>query len=295
MPDRFARASAWVGPPAYFFWPYPLELQTTDYWRVRGNTNLLVDNALDLPYEVNFGTIDELVPVGGSIHQVIGFLGAGDPIRSYQYLADDHLSFAAHDHWEHTRDWLADNRIDHRPVRVRYVRYPSMDLPQYGLRFDHAYWVSDIQVRYAPAVDDFGEIDATTYGLGGHDRAASTPTSTLEPPSGGNSPATVVDQHAVDGPAIQRRNGLRALLRNIGSVRLGLAAMGIDPGATITADLAGDGATTLHLTGRFPSGVSGRLDGAPVAVVREPGGVRVTVTLTHQTLDQPQQLVVGRL
>jgi hypothetical protein len=71
--------------------------------------------------------------------------------------------------------------------------------------------------------------------------------------------------------------------------------MGIDPGATITADLAGDGATTLHLTGRFPSGVSGRLDGAPVAVVREPGGVRVTVTLTHQTLDQPQQLVVGRL
>jgi hypothetical protein len=295
MPDRFARASAWVGPPAYFFWPYPLELQSTDYWRERGNTSLLVDNALNLPYEVNFGTIDELVPVGGEIHQVIGFLGSDDPIRSYQYLADDHLSFAAHDQWAHTRDWLGDHRIDHHPVRVRYIRYPSMDLPQYGLRFDHAYWVSDLEVRAAQAVQDFGEIDATTYGLGGHEHAVSTPVMTVAPPSGGNSPATVVDQHVTDGAAISRRNGFRAMLRNIGSVRLNLSDMGIDPAATITADLAGDGQTTLRLAGVFPAGVSARLDGIAVPIVREAGGVRITVGLTRQTLDSPHRLVVGSL
>jgi predicted esterase len=288
MPDRFARASAWVGPVAFFFYPFPLPLQTSDEWRVRGNMNLLVDNALDLPYEINNGTIDELVPIGGFIKTVGDFTTAGNPFRSYQHAADDHLSFAARDQWGHARDWLGDARIDRNPIRVRYKRYPSMDLPRYGLKFDRAYWMSDLGVRDARAVDAWGEIDATTLGKGGHERAMSAPRITEElAPSAGISPATVVDQHVVDGPAITRANAFRALLRNVGSVRLDLARMGIDPRDTVTAAVAGDGPTTLRLAGTFASGVAATLDGAPVPITREPGGLRITVDLTGGRPDLP--------
>jgi hypothetical protein len=105
----------------------------------------------------------------------------------------------------------------------------------------------------------------------------------------------VSDQHVVDGAPIAQRNGFRATLRNIGSVRLALGDMGLDPARTITADLAGDGPTTLHLAGTFPRGVSARLDGIAVPVARESDGLRISVTLVAGTLDNRQTLVVGRL
>jgi prolyl oligopeptidase family protein len=287
MPDRFARASAWVGPVAYFFYPWPLPLQTREDWRVAGNMNLLVDNALNLPFEIVNGTVDELVPVGGFMKTVADFTTAGNEFRSYQHALDDHLSFAASDQWGHTQDWLGDERRERNPLRVRYKRYPAMDLPADGLRFDRAYWVSELEVRDASAPDSWGEIDTTTLGRGGHERDVSPPTITQQTVPG-NSPATVVDRHFVAGAPIQEANGFRATLRNIGAVRLDLERMGIDPGDPVTGTLAGDGPTILRLTGRFAAGTIARLDGRPVPVGRDPDGVRVTVDLTGGRPDLPQ-------
>ena len=68
MPDAFVRAAVYVGPPAYYLWPYPLPLQSSDEWRVAGNTQLIAENGLNLPFEINHGNLDELVPIGGVLH-----------------------------------------------------------------------------------------------------------------------------------------------------------------------------------------------------------------------------------
>ncbi|MBI5103379.1 MAG: prolyl oligopeptidase family serine peptidase [Solirubrobacterales bacterium] len=282
MPDRFARASVYVGPPAYSIWPYPAPVQSTPEWLVPGNTNRLVRNALNLPYEVVHGNADELVPVGGVQQQVDDLMAAGTDVTFYRHSADDHLSFILADRWDRTRRFLGDARITQRPERVRFRRYPSMDLKQYGLTFDRAYWASRIEVRDAPSADSWGEVDAATYALGGWKREVGE--KTVEPgvAIGGLSPATVTEQHAVRGPRIARRNAFDATLENVKGVRFDLARMGVNKFKLVVATLRGDGETTIRLTGRFPR-VRARLDGELVRAVRVPGGLRLTLPLTKAT------------
>jgi dienelactone hydrolase len=279
MPDRFARASVYVGPPAYYQWPYPLPVQSTPEWLVPGNTNRIVGNALDLPYEVVQGNADELVPVSGVQKQVDDLMAAGVDTTFYRHAADDHLSFILADEWARTRDFLGTPRIDRNPVRVRYRRYPSMDLPRYGLRFDRAYWASEIDVRDARAADSWGEIDATTLGRGGHERVPGPKTTKPGVNIGGLTPAVVTERHQVDGDALPQANAFRATLRNLAGVRLATGRMGLHPRRRLTAALRGDGTTRLTLAGRFPARTRARLDGRRVKVTRVEGGIRLALRL----------------
>jgi len=279
MPDAFVRASVYVGPQIYSVWAYPLPPQTSPEWAVRSNTDLLVDNALDLPYEVVDGNADELVPISGVEHQVQSMVTAGDVVRFYDHATDDHFSFILADQWAHTRDWLGTGAIDRTPARVRYKRYPSMDFPKQGLVFDHAYWVHDIQVRNAAHEDDWGEIDATTFARGGTERRTEQTTSTY-PAGSGLSPAVVLDQHLVPGEPLPQRNGFEAAFTNLSSVQLDTAAMGLDPSRTVEATLRGDGPITLHLAGAFPRGVRATVNGATASLTREAGGLAVGLTLS---------------
>ncbi|MDQ4041573.1 MAG: prolyl oligopeptidase family serine peptidase, partial [Actinomycetota bacterium] len=266
MPDRFARASSYVGPPAYPIWPYPLPPQSPPEWRIAGNANLLVENALNLPFEVVAGQADELVPITGVQKQVDDLLAAGTDLRFYRHLADDHFSIVLADRWERTRDFLGRAARDRAPVHVRYVRYPAMDLPRYRLRFDRAYWVSGVEVRAAKTPEASGAVHATTFGRGGHERAVTRPKTTVTRAGGGVSPALRTEQRVVEGPRITERNGFRARLRNLDAIRFDTAGMGLDPGRPITAELRGDGRTKLWLLGRFPRGTRAFLDGKPLAL-----------------------------
>src|SRR5207249_8530624 len=136
-----------VGPPAYQLWPYPGAIQPGGHDSEIGDTNLVVDNAHDLPYEINHGNADEIVPVEGVQHQVDTFQAAGNAYTFYRHSANDHLLFILNDEWSHTRDFLGTARRNKNPVEVIYRRYPAVDEPRNGLRFDRAYWVSGIQVR----------------------------------------------------------------------------------------------------------------------------------------------------
>ncbi|HEY2637590.1 MAG TPA: hypothetical protein VGI54_09400, partial [Solirubrobacteraceae bacterium] len=278
-PDAFARAAVHVGPPAYFSWAYPAPLLSTPQWQVRGNTNLIVDNGLNLPYEINHGNADELVPITGVVHQADTFQAAGGPYRFYHHVTDDHLSFLLSGDFVHTSAWLGSFQRVTKPVRVRYKHYPSMDLPADGLRFDHAYWVRDIAVRSAKSVDSFGEVDATTAGLGrAAPRAVSDPTTVIGP-GAGISPATVTGQHLAPGAPTPRRNAFTATLTNIRSLRLVISRMGLHAGKPLTATLGGDGATTIVLGGDF--GGPARLDGRKVALRHAHGRTSVTVDLAR--------------
>ncbi|HVL95052.1 MAG TPA: prolyl oligopeptidase family serine peptidase, partial [Solirubrobacteraceae bacterium] len=279
MPDRFARASVYVGPPAYGLWAYPLPPSGDDpQWTVRGNTNPLVGNALNLPYEIVSGQLDELVPYTSVQHQADTFKAAGNAYALHQHVADDHFSFLLADRWGHTREFLGDARVERNPVRVRYTRMPSQDLPKYGLRFDRAYWVSSIEVRDAATEDATGTVDATTFGLGGTERVPVASTGP-DPEPVGISPAVVQRQVLEPGAPIERRNGFRAALGNVSGVGFDLRRMGLSPRRGLTAALTGDGTAKLRLRGRFPRGVRVTVDGAPATFRRARRELRVIVAL----------------
>jgi predicted esterase len=290
MPDRFTRAASYVGPPAYYQWPYPAPVQSTDFWRVRGDTSRLVDNALNLPFEIVHGNLDELVPVAGVVHQADLFKQAGDEYRFYHHQADDHLSFILADHWEHTRDWLGTGRRVVNPERVRYRRYPSMDLPQYGFRFDRAYWVSGLEVRDRSAGDAAtGEIDLRSYGRGLTPTAMKAETR-AEAAGAGLSPALVTGQQLETAPATGARNAFGGTLQNVGTVTLDLARMGLESARPLTGELSGDGTTTLRLRGAFTDATRATLDGVSVSVRRVPGGIELDAALAGPLM---HTLVVG--
>ncbi len=293
MPDAFTRASVYVGPPAYYYWPYPLPLQSTPEWQVPGNTNLIVDNGLNLPFEVNHGNMDELVPVAGVVHQTDSLRAAGDPYRFYHHFSDDHNSFiVAANQWPHTRDWLGGPglRRNLSPVRVRYKRYPSMDLKRAGLHFDGAYWVDGMVVRHATQPADFGEIDATTEALGRKPPTLIDEGTSLYTGPTGVSPATVTGQHYEPGAAAAKRNAFTAKLTNLKSLLFRTGRMGLDTGRPISAELTGDGTTALRFSGLRCLGAA-TLDGQRVSRGTGRRGAIVTVTLdpgsSHRLLLDP--------
>ena len=248
MPDRFSRAAVYVGPPAFRMWPYPLPVQSTPEWEVPGNTNLIVENALNLPFEITHGNGDELVPVSGVQRHADTFLEAGNAIDFYRHSADDHFSFFLGDEWAHTRDFLGTFPRERTPQRVRYRRYPSMDLPQHELVFDGAYWVDGIVVRDASARDASGLVDATTHGRGGR-RLVAERAETI-PVSGPTTPGTLTRQERVEGEEIEARNGFEVTLRNVSEARFDLGAMGLDLARPLRVEVDSDGPAALILGDR---------------------------------------------
>jgi hypothetical protein len=293
MPDAFVRTAVHVGPPAYFLWPYPAPLQTTNDWRVAGNTNLIVENGLNLPYELNYANFDDLVPIGGALHQADTFRQAGNPYRLYHHTADTHSSFILlANEWSHTAAWLGRGRRDLSPMRVHYVRYPVMDIRRAGLVFDGAYWVDGMEVRRQDSPADFGRVDATTFGRGGRMPRLVPEGSRLDADAGGVSPARVSGQHYEPGERIRERNAFEAELDNLAGIEFDSRRMGLNPRRPVRAKLSGDGRTVVRFSGDWPGRVRARLDGEAVPVRSlEDGSVALALRLAP---GEPHRLTVRR-
>jgi hypothetical protein len=281
MPDRFAKASVYVGPPAYQLWAYPAPPEPGDRFTAIGNTNDIVANGYDLPYEINAGNNDELVPISGVQHQADTFQQAGNAYVFYRHTANDHLSFILNDEWSHTRDFLGTGRRVVNPVEVRYKRYPAVDEPQNGLRFDRAYWVSAIRVRgNQKDATNSGTVDAITHGLGGHLKKP-----VVELPqavAGPVSPGTKFEQRQTPGAAIAKANALDLKLQNVTGAAIDLRRIGLTMKRSLKLHLENDAAVDLTLRGPYTkvSVVGGTLTKTPGGVVLHvPAGKR-DLTLT---------------
>jgi dienelactone hydrolase len=279
MPDHFAAAAPYVGPPAYQIWFPPGPPQPSGPYQFIGQTNNIIYNGLDLPFEINNGALDELVPVLSAEEQAQTFRELGRPHTYYLYPTADHFALIGADEWGHTRDFL-----DAHPVRnlnqieVAFRYYPSMDLPSLGLRFDGAYWVDRLALRNNANQQSFGQVDAVTFAQGGNrtlpqDFSSNYPGPVL--------PATVRGTNRVPGGPITQRNGFQATLTNLSGIAFATGRMGIDPAQQITATLTGDGNTTVTLLGQFPA-VTATVDGQPVAVQQTAEGIEITADLTGQ-------------
>jgi hypothetical protein len=259
MPDRFAAAIPYVGPPAYQLWPYPAPPQPSGQFTFVGQTNNIITNGLDLPYEINDGGADELVPAAGAQQQAQTFHDLGRPHRFYFYPTADHFALIFGDEWGHTRDFLNQHpQRDLSPIEVAYRRYPAMDLPEYGLRFDGAYWVDGMTVRTptdsctpgtTSCQSSFGQVDAVTYGFGGNRTVPQDFQSTYPGPP---LPADVTGIDRVPGAAIAQQNGFEASFQNLKAAAFDTSRMGLDPSQQLTASLtvsSGAGPFTLDLRG----------------------------------------------
>ena len=288
MPDRFAAANPYVGPPAYQLWQPPLPPQPPSDYDVAGQTNNIVVNGLNLPFEINNGGVDELVPPAGPLQQAQAFRDAGNPHLFYFFPSSDHFALILADEWAHTRDFLDQHpERDLSPDQVRYKRYPSMDLPQHGLRFDGAYWVDGLTVRTpgdacapgASCESASGQVDAYTLGHG-RARGTTQPVTTVFP--GPPLPATVQGVNRLPGSAITPQNRFEATFTNLSAATFDTARMGLDPDEVLTAALTvatGPGAFALTLKGDFPA-VTAALDGLPVPVQQTAEGIVLSLNMT---------------
>jgi dienelactone hydrolase len=299
MPDRFSAAAAYVGPPAYQLWVPPAPPQPPSSYQVAGQTNNIVTNALDLPFEMNNSGADELVPPEGPIQLAQTFTDLGRTHDFYFYPAADHLALIFADEWTHTRAFLDRfPRRDLSPLEVAYRRYPSMDLPSLGHRFDGAYWVDGMAVRTpsdscaagdAACQSAFGQVDATTYGFGGN---RTTPVNYQSVYPGPALPAAVTGTFRLPGPAITEQNGFEATFQNLRAATFDTTRMGLSASQQLTASLtvsSGPGAFTLRLNGSFGA-VGATLDGAPVAVTQTADGIELALSLSagqHQLVVSP--------
>jgi dienelactone hydrolase len=296
MPDRFASATPYVGPPAYQLWLPPGDPQPPGDYQVAGHTNRIVENGLNLPFEINNGGADELVPAAGAQEQARTFRTVGNQHLFFFYPSADHFALILADEWGHTRDWMERfPRRDLEPTEVRYRRYPSMDLPQHGLRFDGAYWVDGMVVRSPGDTCDPGTtsceeasglVEAFTEGHG-RDRATTQAVQFAYP--GPPFPATVEGTNRVPGGSKPVKNSFEATFSNLGGVAFEVDRMALDPAQRLMARLTGDGPMTLTLRGAFPA-VDATLDDQPVAVRQVAGGIELDLAVTgeHNLVVRPQ-------
>jgi predicted esterase len=278
MPDRFAKASVYVGPPAYQLWPYPLPPQPGGHDTEIGNTNKIVANAFNLPYEINHGNADELVPVAGVQHQADTFAAAGNEYAFYRHSANDHFAFIYNDEWSHTREFLGTAPRQENPVEVRFRRFPAMDLPHNGLRFDSAYWVSGIQVGGSQKdTANSGLVRAVTHGRGG--RLKKVETDVPQPVAGPVSPGTRTGQRQVPGAAVAKGNTLELELDNVSGATFALRRAGLTLMEDLKIQVDTSAPTTLMLRGRYS-----KLDVKGATLSKVPGGVKLGVPAGKRTL-----------
>jgi len=173
MPDRFAAAVSWVGPPAYQIWPYPLDPVPGGDRQGSGNTYEQLESMLHVPIMIVHGTNDELVPVTGVNHQADRFAELGYEYRFDLHPGMDHFLFVFTNEWSREAAWLADHParvVD--PARVRFEVRPASwgststifgHLEALGANLDSAYWVSDVVV--AEPGDVTGVVDLTSEAI----------------------------------------------------------------------------------------------------------------------------------
>jgi hypothetical protein len=222
-PDLFGKVLTLLGPPGEGAWVPPAPPSGA---RPIGGpdgtgmpetlTNLWLENARNLPFMNVVIATDELVPFAGPRAQNLGapelsIKGFNDHRYRFRFLVYDggeHLGFnaaltpflAADDFHipQAVVDFLGDGRVNREPSHVTFAYVPAADEPgrgaddpTLGLRHDHAYWVSELDLarrdtpagaRYpAKGVIDvlshaFGQGDPTTAGFGDPPGVDGTPT-----------------------------------------------------------------------------------------------------------------------
>ena len=231
-------------------------------------THRAIENLRHVPFAIDHGTNDELVPITGIERMAEALTRLGYQHRLTRFLGYEHFSQAAVDEWADGAAYLDRFTIDPDPRDVTYSVVPALvhavntvDPAQdatFSFAPDGAYWVDGIEVRDVgergdgsgrPGLDVEGTVQATAH-------AIEAPATVTVPDPGAASPVDhstpfvrtglqqVEDPTGATAPAVS--NALTLDLTNVANVAVdsGRAQLEAD-GATITVTT--DGATTVRV------------------------------------------------
>jgi hypothetical protein len=156
-------------------------------------------------------------------------------------------------------------RRTRNPARIHYTVDPSLDVvdPESGLtlRFDSAYWVSDIRVRDPGAL---GSVDATSFALPRFEETINRIDAVRDNVASGAdlcgpNPAVQTGEtwrergiEIVRGEPLPASNELSVALTNVGAVKIEVDRAGVNDRFNGSIDITTDGAARLALVGLRP-------------------------------------------
>lgn len=127
-----------------------------------GNVIDLLGNLRHIPSANLYAGADELVQSSSSLAIGARYGELEVPYKFFFHPVAEHLTFMALDDWQKEAAVSAGLRRVRNPARVSYRTDASFDFPEYAIRHDRAYWVSQI-VAEAPGYSD---VDLTSLGCG---------------------------------------------------------------------------------------------------------------------------------
>jgi len=140
-PDLFSQAISLAGPPAKGVRGLR-ELGMADV-----DTTALVENARWLPYLIEHGAADQLVPVTSVVEHVEEFERLGYRYRFELYPAEDHLVWAGEDGFTTVAPWIDRTPRTRNPGHVTFSWYPGLSRPAWGTGPTGAWWVRRLAAR----------------------------------------------------------------------------------------------------------------------------------------------------
>ncbi len=212
-PDLFSQAISLAGPPGLGI-RVARGLGSADV-----DTTALVENARWLPYLIEHGVADQLVPFTSVIEHVEEFERLGYRYRFELYPAEDHLEWAAEDGFTTVAPWIERTPRRRNPGHVTFSWYPALLHPEWGTGPTGAFWVRRLRARSAEP-ESLARVDAIS-------RARPDPAVTGE-----------TTREAISGPGgTGEAGGLGAVLGETGD-QLGFLGVlsGADPTVGVRAE-----------------------------------------------------------
>lgn len=273
-PDRFAGMVNWVG--------------FTGSLRNIPNTNTPLDAVLTTLTDVLKPVLDVVGPINGSVayENVIHYIGnlrhvpsanlysgadelvqvnqaialaqtldqTGVPYRFYLHPVSEHLTFIALDDWRKESEASADWVRVKNPRRITYRFDPRFDYPEYAVKHDRAYWLSQLVTRDGLEA----EVELEANGCGGNE---ATYTAGQD---AGPSPLPWVGLNRVKTgqEPVAAASTLSGSLRNVAAGLIEASAICLGSG-TLSYDIISDGTAQLRLSsGKVIRLIAGRNQGA---------------------------------
>ncbi|MGH7899806.1 MAG: prolyl oligopeptidase family serine peptidase [Candidatus Binatia bacterium] len=241
-PDLFAGAVNWVGFTGSVFNLPIVGANDEGTSGAIGNVIEFVGNMRHVPIANMYAAEDELVHVTTALAMMDAFRSAdGVPYEFFLHPVAEHLTFAILDEWVKEAAYSAGRRRVAKPARITYRTDESLEYPEYEIKHDRAYWISEIRGRGAGFVDT----DITSFGCGG-----AVPVYTTGNRSGtGPGPLVWISEfrELAGSEQLEQANRLEGVLTNVASLEIDVGGACL-AGAAVEYDLMTDGSTTVRLS-----------------------------------------------
>jgi len=185
-PHRFAAGTNWVGFPGDFFnTPLPDDLQLGPFLGLvndslgrplplqsaigtQGNMMDYLGNLRQVPFVHLYAAADELVHVTSSLSLGLRLRETpGLEFDFYEHAPAEHLSFVFFDDWRKEAAFNRDRRLKN-PAHIVFRTDAYLDYPEYDIRHDRAYWLSEIVAREKGtfAGEAYSDLNVRSFGCG---------------------------------------------------------------------------------------------------------------------------------